>query len=164
MLQQLDPTTTVGQQIIGEAGLSYSVGLAGASAVVATKNTAPFVVGDSVVIYDGTTTVSAVINSIIDNTSLTLSATWTGPTETGYLIDVHKDYQLLRGRSGLFQFQNITVDGSDRTTQIIEYSAGAKVGDLAMITNYVYSGGNTQPSEIFQQPYTLTASDLITPP
>jgi hypothetical protein len=76
---------------------------------------------------------------------------------------VHADYQLLRGRSGLFQFQNVTVDGSDRPTQIIEYSAGAKVGDLAMKTTYAYTSANTQPSKVCQVPYTLTAGDLVVP-
>jgi hypothetical protein len=38
---------------------------------------------------------------------------------------VQSDYELLAGRSGLFNFQKITVDGSDRITQIIEYPAGS---------------------------------------
>lgn len=65
---------------------------------------------------------------------------------------VSEDWQLLAGRSGLFEFTN-AVDGS---TDII-YSAGAKAGDLAK--KIVTSGGNT-----FVMPYTLQSGDLITPP
>lgn len=163
MLQQLDPTTATGQQIISEAGFSYSVGVTNSSTTVTIANTAPFVVGDAVVIYDGTTTLSTTISSITANTSLTIGTNWTGSTEKATLIDVHADYQLLRGRSGIFNFQNITVDASDRITQIIEYPAGTLVGDLARKINYVYSGSNTQPSQITEIPYTLTSNDLVHP-
>lgn len=77
---------------------------------------------------------------------------------------VQADWQLLRGASGIFVFQKITVDGSNRITQILEYSAGARAGDLGKKTNNVYTGANTQPSDITQIPYTLTSGDLITPP
>ncbi len=33
---------------------------------------------------------------------------------------VQNDYELLKGRSGLFSFKNISVDGSDRITEVIE--------------------------------------------
>lgn len=86
-------------------------------------------------------------------------------TQAGFNIaNVQTDWQLLRGRSGIFNFQNITVDGSNRITQIIEYPAGAQVGDFARKIQYTYSGGNTQPSQITEIPYTLTAGDLVTPP
>lgn len=65
---------------------------------------------------------------------------------------VRADWELLEGRSGLFDFTN-AVDGS---TNVI-YPAGAKAGDLAKMI--VTSGGNT-----FVMPYTLTSGDLITPP
>ncbi len=77
--------------------------------------------------------------------------------------DVSEDWELLRGRSGLFNFQKITVDGSDRITEIIEYPAGAVEGDLGRKIAYTYSGGNTKPSTITEIPYTLTGSDLVTP-
>jgi hypothetical protein len=64
---------------------------------------------------------------------------------------VQTDWQLLRGRSGLFQFTKV----AGGTT--IVYPAGAREGDLAMMT--VVSGGGT-----FQMPYTLQPGDLITPP
>jgi len=77
---------------------------------------------------------------------------------------VLKDWELLYGRSGLFQFQKITVDGSDRVTEVIEYPAGAGVGDFAKKTINQYTGANTNPSKTFEIPYTLLVGDLITPP
>lgn len=74
------------------------------------------------------------------------------------------DYVLLKGHSGLFAFKKITVDGSDRITQIVEYHAGAIVGDFARKITYVYTGTNQNPSQITEEPYTLTSGDLITPP
>lgn len=76
---------------------------------------------------------------------------------------VKADYQFLTGRSGIFNFQKLTVDGSDRITEIIEYPAGAKVGDLARKINYTYTGANTKPDQITEIPYTLDTGDLITP-
>lgn len=76
---------------------------------------------------------------------------------------VQEDWELLRGRSGIFNFQKITVDGSDRITQIIEYPAGATTGDLARKIAYTYTGANLKPSTITEIPYTLEASDLVTP-
>jgi hypothetical protein len=74
------------------------------------------------------------------------------------------DYQLLDGRSNTHTFSKITVDGSGRITEIIEYFAGAQVGDLARKIQYVYSGAGTTPSQITTVPYTLTSGDLVTPP
>ena len=65
---------------------------------------------------------------------------------------VKEDWELLEGRSGLFEFVNQV----DPTTKIT-YSAGAKVGDLALKT--VEVGGST-----FNLPHTLEAGDIITPP
>lgn len=64
---------------------------------------------------------------------------------------VRDDWQLLEGRSGLFQFTNQL----DSTTQVI-YPAGAVAGDLAkkIITN---------GSNILEIPHTLVSGDLITP-
>lgn len=85
---------------------------------------------------------------------------------TDYGLDytaMKEDYEHLAGRSGLFNFQNITVDGSDRITQIIEYPAGARAGDFGRKINYTYSGANTKPSQITEIPYQLTSDDLVTP-
>lgn len=73
------------------------------------------------------------------------------------------DWQLLGGRVGLFNFQKMTIDGSNRITQIIEYAAGAKAGAYGRKINYVYSGANTSPSQITEVPYVLSSNDLITP-
>jgi hypothetical protein len=76
---------------------------------------------------------------------------------------VQADWQLLRGRAGLFNFQKITVDGSDRITEIIEYPAGAVAGDMARKIAYAYTGSNTKPNKITEIPYTLQTADLVTP-
>jgi len=76
---------------------------------------------------------------------------------------IQADWQLVKGRAGLFTFQNITVDGSDRITQIIEYPAGAQVGDLGRLIEYKYSGSLTHPYQITEIPHTLTSADLVTP-
>jgi hypothetical protein len=85
-------------------------------------------------------------------------------TDAGLSTTAKADYELLAGRSGLFNFQKITVDGSDRITKIIEYPAGAKAGDFCRMIDYTYTGANTNPSQITETPYTLTNSDLVTPP
>ena len=78
--------------------------------------------------------------------------------------EVKEDWKLLNGRiSGLFTFQKISVDASDRITQIIEYPAGAKQGALSRKINYSYSGANTNPAEVTEIPYILENSDLINP-
>ncbi len=103
----------------------------------------------------GTTGVDAgVINNAVDvhGTSLGYSSS-----------TVHADWELLSGKSGIFNFQKMTVDVNNRITQIIEYPAGAKAGDMARKTTYQYSGSNTSPNQIAEVPYVLTSGDLITP-
>lgn len=78
--------------------------------------------------------------------------------------DMLEDWELLKGRaSGLFKFKKITVDGSDRITQIIEYGAGAVEGDFAKQTDYTYSGANKNPDQITEIPHVLVTADLVTP-
>lgn len=97
---------------------------------------------------------SALINNAVDYKGVSL----------GYSSStVQEDWQLLGGRSGIFNFRKIAVDGSDRITEIIEYPAGARVGDLARKTLYSYTSSNKNPDESIEIPYTLTGSDLITP-
>ena len=77
---------------------------------------------------------------------------------------VQSDWELLKGRSGLFQFQKGPSANAvaSTTTQII-YPAGARVGDLSTkIVTRLDSGGDVV--ERFETPYVLTSSDLITPP
>ena len=78
--------------------------------------------------------------------------------------EMKEDWELLRGRaSGLFTFQKMTVDSSDRITQIIEYPAGAVAGDFARKIQYVYSGSNTNPIQVTEIPHVLQDGDLVTP-
>lgn len=73
------------------------------------------------------------------------------------------DWQLFAGKSGIFNFQKIAVDGSDRITQIIEYPAGAKIGDFSRKINYSYTGANRNPDKITEIPYVLESADLVSP-
>jgi hypothetical protein len=164
MLIQLDPTIPCQAQLIVDAGQAFEVFLTNGSPIVTTVDTSPYTVGDSIVMFDGTTAVAANILSIIPNVSITASAPWTGPTENGYVINVLADWQLLIGRSDHETFDNITYDGSGRTIQVITYFTGARVGDNSVKMQYQYVGASTQPSVITQVPYVLTAADLVTPP
>lgn len=83
--------------------------------------------------------------------------------DAGFGLTPKEDYELLRGRSGLFMFQKITVDSSDRIAQIIEYPAGAVPGDFARKINYSYSGGNSNPSSVTETPHVLQDVDLLSP-
>jgi hypothetical protein len=71
------------------------------------------------------------------------------------------DWEMLRGRSGLFMFRKNCIN-DDKIVQTIEYQAGAVVGDLARKICYYYNGAS-QPEQVTEEPYTLTADDLIIP-
>lgn len=71
-----------------------------------------------------------------------------------------EDYELLAGRSGMYIFTKNTYVSND-ITEKIEYHAGAKVGDLAKKTTYIYDGSDL--IEVFEIPHTLESGDLITP-
>ena len=77
---------------------------------------------------------------------------------------VQDDWELLKGRSGLFQFQKGPSANSIASTETtILYPAGARVGDLSTkVVTRRDSGGDIV--EKFEMPYVLTGSDLITPP
>lgn len=76
---------------------------------------------------------------------------------------VREDYQLLRGKSGLFMHKKQTIDGSNRITQIIEYPAGAVAGDFAKKTTMSYSASNTYPDKVVEVPYVLQSLDIVVP-
>lgn len=77
---------------------------------------------------------------------------------------VQEDWQLLRGRSGIFNFtKGPSTSAVTSTETVITYPAGAKTGDLALKT-ITRKDTNSIVVESFQMPYTLTASDLIVPP
>jgi hypothetical protein len=78
--------------------------------------------------------------------------------------DIQQDWQLLRGRSGIFSFTKGPSIGAVTSTEtVINYPAGAKIGDLAekVITKKDTTGAVV---ESYHMPYTLTSSDLIVPP
>ncbi len=82
------------------------------------------------------------------------------------LANGQDDWKLLKGRSGLFQFQSSTFDGNSppRPLVTLTYPAGAIAGDLAMktVNNYANSGTGSTPTWQAQVPYTLTAADINT--
>lgn len=102
---------------------------------------------------------SAVDNDVIDNATDNKSISLDLDSNS-----MKADWQLVGGRaSGLFTFQKLTVDGSDRITQIIEYPAGAIAGDLGRKIQYQYTGANKNPNKVTEIPYTLESGDLVTP-
>ena len=100
---------------------------------------------------------SAVDDDVIDN-AVDLNGVSLGYDSS----TVQEDYELLDGQSGLFTFQNICLDGNGDIAQIIEYHAGAGVGDLARKICYLRDG-DTNPIQITEEPYVLTADDLVEP-
>jgi len=78
--------------------------------------------------------------------------------------DMLEDWELLAGRStSIFTFKKQTVNVNSQVTEIIEYGAGAKVGDLAIKTVMTYTGVQTAPDKICKIPYVLQSGDLVTP-
>lgn len=77
---------------------------------------------------------------------------------------IREDWQLLRGKSGLFTFQKGPSTGSvSTTTTVITYPAGALAGDLGEKTVTQLDSGGAIVA-IYQMPYTLLSTDLVTPP
>lgn len=74
------------------------------------------------------------------------------------------DWQLLSGRSTTEMFRKLTLDGSGRITEIIQYFAGSVAGDMAIKNQYVYTGASLTPDQITEIPHTLETADLVTPP
>lgn len=96
----------------------------------------------------GSTVDLNVVLNAIDVKGMAVDFGWDGTTQQA-------DWQLLRGRSGIFDFTNDD-SSADPNTKII-YPAGAIAGDLAK--KVITSGDDT-----FVIPYTLLVTDLITPP
>lgn len=82
---------------------------------------------------------------------------------------VQADYLLLDGKCGTYKFTHtISSDGSSRPTVVIEYNAGAKVGDIGKrITNtyaVAHPSSNFTIADQTEEPVVLTSSDInITP-
>jgi hypothetical protein len=79
-------------------------------------------------------------------------------------LSLKEDWELLEGRSGIFQFTKGPSEGAVVSTNTtIIFSAGAKKGDLAKKIVVQKDVDGIVVAE-FETPYTLTNSDLITPP
>jgi len=96
------------------------------------------------------------INNAVDAHGKVIEFGWDGTTEL-------TDWELLQGRSGLFQFTSGPGSTADSTNTEIVYPSGAKTGDLAMKTVTILDASSVVVSK-FEMPYTLEDSDLITPP
>lgn len=155
---------------------SYSHGLATNDIItIANSNSSASIDGDRTVTYVGANTFTAGVNVAttagtagvwarkIDSTIITNAVDINGNPLNLTLAGVKKDYELLKGRSGLFVFKKITVDGDDRPTKIIEYHAGSVAGDFARVIKYTYTSTNKNPDTITEEPYILLSGDLITP-
>lgn len=110
--------------------------------------------GALIALDEGNAVDRLVINNAKDAYGVSLGYDYTAMKE---------DWELMKGRSGIFNFQKLTVDASDRITEIIEYPAGAIAGDLARKIAYTYTGTNKNPNQITEIPYTLESGDLVTP-
>lgn len=140
-----------------------------------TGDTIYIVNSNSTPTVDGQRTVT-VVNA--DNFTVPVNVTtagtrgeWLSATEKGVVDDAGLDYSAmledwehLKGRSGYFMFRKETIDGSDRVTELIEYQAGAKVGDLARKIIFTYTGANKNFDKKFEMPHILASGDLVTPP
>ncbi len=97
----------------------------------------------------------AVITNAVDNRGTNLGLVYSDP---------QLDYELLKGRSGLFQFtKGPSANAVSTTTTVITYPAGAVIGDLAKKTVTQYDASTVIVAQ-YEIPYTLTNSDLVTPP
>lgn len=110
-------------------------------------------------------------NNYSDSAGILIKLDETNPSDQSVItsfgydpLNMKEDWELLEGRgSGIFTFQKLTVDGSDRITEIVEYPAGAVVGDFARKIKYIYTGSNTNPSQVTEIPHVLQSGDLVTP-
>lgn len=133
---------------------------------IVNSNSTPTIDGERTVTVTGANTFTVPVTVTVAGTS----GEWLSAIEYTIVTDAGLDYsamkedwELLRGRCDLFEFQKLTVDGSSRITQIIQYPAGAQAGDFAKKTVYTYTAAQTAPDTITQIPYILTSNDLIIP-
>lgn len=71
------------------------------------------------------------------------------------------DWKLLKGTNDAFWFYKRTYTTGQLSSEI-KYPAGAKEGDLAKKTHYIYNGSDL--IEVMEVPYILQSSDLLVPP
>lgn len=142
---------------------------------IAGSNTTATLDGDRVATVLTADTFTAAVNVTVagdagfftTRTAVDVIAAATNPKGLSLGLDFDNtqlDWQLLKGRSGIYNIQNITVDGSNRIIKIIEHPAGAAPGDLGRKIQYAYTGGNTSPDNVWETPHTLIAADIISPP
>lgn len=82
----------------------------------------------------------------------------------GYTLATgRRDYQLLRGRSGLFKITNVLTNDGTRPLRVLEYPTGAVAGYLGKLIQYTWIGAGNFPATITEQPYVLTTADLLIP-
>lgn len=135
--------------------------------LIVNSNSSPTIDGSRTVTVTGNDTFTVPVNvTTAGNDGAWMSAyEQTMITNAGFTpANLLEDWELLAGRSVLFNFRKNVIDGSNRITQIIEYQAGARAGDLAMKTQYTYTGANTNPDQVTEVPYVLLSGDLVTPP
>lgn len=77
--------------------------------------------------------------------------------------NIQLDWELLAGRSGLFEFTRTSTAAAASISRSIIYPAGAVVGDLAIKHIKELDGGGVTLRE-YRVPYTLAAADIISPP
>ncbi len=130
------------------------------------SNSTPTINGQRTVTVTGADAFTVPVNVTVAGTT----GEWLSTREKQLLDDVDitystmlADWQHLKGRSSSFMFTKNTVDGSNRITSQILWSAGAIAGQLVKKTQYTYSGANTTPSTAIELPYVLQTSDLLTP-
>lgn len=133
---------------------------------IVNSNSDPVIDGERVVTVIDADTFSVPVNVTTAGTQ----GEWLSADEQQIVEDAGFDYsemledwELLRGRTGLFMFRKHTVDDSDRITETIEYHAGAKAGDFARKIIYTYSGAKTKPDSQMEIPYVLQSGDLLNP-
>lgn len=100
--------------------------------------------------------------NLVDAAVITSATDYKGKS-LGYTTSAQADWQLLKGKSITFMFKKQTVNSNSQITEIIEYPAGAVVGDLAKKTTQTYTGTQTYPDKSVEYPYILQSGDLVTP-
>ncbi len=76
---------------------------------------------------------------------------------------VQEDWEIMSGKSAIFQFTKYSAAVVATTNTSIIYPAGAEVGDFALKVVEQYDATPELVNK-FELPYTLEAGDLITPP
>ena len=147
-------------QVIVIANSDTDLTLDGVTRTVASATTDTFVVGVNTSTTGGT---RGVWMTLVEQDVIEAAVDFRGTALNFVATAVQDDYELISGRGAQMIFLNNTVDGSDRITRQIEYSAGSSAGDLARLHTLTYSGADLTPTTHTIEPYVLLSGDLITP-